>query len=152
MDKPDLEHAFTVHGRLDPVVTVGQTPQGLRRMVPIADGRFEGPAMRGTVLPGGADWQVVRADGVTEPEAFYLLRTDDGVVIQVHNRGVRHGPEEVMQRLVAGEAVDPSEYYFRTSMVLHAPEGPYDWLNRNVFVCTAARRAAEIEIWVYRVT
>ena len=95
-------------------------------------------------VPGGADWQYVRADNVTVVEARYLLRTDDDVLIEVHNRGIRHGPAETMKRLAAGESVDPGEYYFRATPVLSAPAGKYEWLNRSLFVCSGARYATAI--------
>ena len=112
----------------------------------------DGPALHGQVLGGGADWQYVRNDGVTVAEATYLLRTHDGVLIQVRNRGLRHGPAEVVQRLMEGDDVDPGEYYFRTSPTFLVPPGAYDWLNRDVFVATGARHARAIELWFYRVT
>lgn len=149
--KPELELLFEANVALQPAIVVGDTPQGLRRVVPISGGRFEGATMRGEVLPGGADWQFVRADGVTELEALYLLRTDDGVVVQVHNRGIRHGPPEVMQRMAAGEAVDPSAYYFRAVPVFSAPAGRYDGLNRSVFLCTGGRYTDAVRLWFYRV-
>ena len=149
--KPDLQLLFEVRGALDAAVVVGETPVGLKRVVPILGGTFSGPEMRGTIVPGGADWQYVRADGVTVVEARYLLRTDDEVLIEVHNRGIRHGPAETMKRLAAGESVDPSEYYFRATPVLTAPAGKYEWLNRNLFVCTGARYATAITLWIYRI-
>ena len=149
--KPDLQLLFEVRGALDAVVVVGETPVGLKRVVPILGGTFSGPEMRGTIVPGGADWQYVRPDGVTVVEARYLLRTDDEVLIEVHNRGIRHGPAETMKRLAAGESVDPSEYYFRATPVLTAPAGKYEWLNRNLFVCTGARYATAITLWIYRI-
>ena len=124
--KPDLQLLFEVRGALDAAVVVGETPVGLKRVVPILGGTFSGPEMRGTIVPGGADWQYVRPDGVTVVEARYLLRTDDEVLIEVHNRGIRHGPAETMKRLAAGESVDPSEYYFRATPVLTAPAGKYE--------------------------
>ena len=148
--KPDLQLLFEVRGALDAAVVVGETPVGLKRVVPILGGTFSGPEMRGTIVPGGADWQYVRPDGVTVVEARYLLRTDDEVLIEVHNRGIRHGPAETMKRLAAGESVDPSEYYFRAAPVLTAPAGKYEWLNRNLFVCTGARYATAITLWIYR--
>ena len=150
--KPDLEFVFGVQARLGELVTIGDTPEGLRRMIPILDGTFDGPRLHGDVLGGGADWQFVRNDRVTVAEATYLLRTHDGVLIQVRNRGFRHGPAEVIQRLAEGDAVDPAEYYFRTSPWFLVPPGPYDWLNRDVFVATGARHARAIELWFYRVT
>jgi Protein of unknown function (DUF3237) len=149
--KPDLQLLFEVRAALDAPVVVGDTPVGLKRVVPILGGTFSGPEMRGTIVPGGADWQYVRPDGVTVVEARYLLRTDDEVLIEVHNRGIRHGPAETMQRLAAGESVDPSEYYFRATPVLTAPAGKYEWLNRNLFVCAGARCATAITLWIYRI-
>jgi len=149
--QPDLQLLFEARGVLDASMVVGQTPEGLKRVVPILGGTFEGPRMRGTLVSGGADWQYVRSDGVTVVEARYLLRTDDDVLIEVHNRGLRHGPEETMRRLAAGEHVDPREYYFRAAPSLSAPAGKYDWLNKSLFLCTGARFATAINLWVYQV-
>jgi hypothetical protein len=149
--KPELEFVFELKGTLDPAHSVGSTPQGMRRMVPITGGAFEGPKLRGSIVPGGADWQVMRNDGVSELEALYLLRTHDDVLIQVRNRGLRHGPDSVMQRLFAGEPVDPREYYFRAVPSFSAPAGAYEWLNRSLFLCSGARQANSIQLWVYRV-
>ena len=80
------------------------------------------------------------------------IETDDGALIQIRNKGLRHGPVEVMRRLVAGEDVDPSEYYFRTVPEFIAPDGPYEWLNRSIFICSGARYANSIKLWVWRVT
>ena len=150
--QPALELAFEVHATLAPVLSVGETPQGMRRVIPITGGRFEGPKLKGEVVPGGADWQFDRPDGVTELEALYLLRTQDGAHIQVHNRGLRHGPAEVMSRLRAGAAVAPEEYYFRATPSFSAPAGRYEWLNRSLFLCTGARYADAVRLWMYRVT
>jgi hypothetical protein len=149
--KPDLQLLLEVRAVLDAAVVVGNTPVGLKRVVPILSGTFSGPDVRGTVVPGGADWQYVRADDVTVVEARYLLRTDDDVLIEVHNRGIRHGPAETMKRLAAGESVDPSEYYFRATPVLTAPAGKYEWLNRHLFVCSGARYATAITLWIYQI-
>ena len=107
--------------------------------------------MRGRVLPGGADWQLVRPDGVAELEALYVLETDDGARIHVHNRGGRFGPPDVMQRLGRGEAVDPGSYYFRAVPVFEAPPGPYEWLNRGIFICSGARYPNGVVLRMYRV-
>ncbi|HSD74668.1 MAG TPA: DUF3237 domain-containing protein [Steroidobacteraceae bacterium] len=149
--KPELEFVFELRGTLAPAHAIGPTPQGARRMVPITGGSFEGPRLRGSIMPGGADWQVLRGDGVSELEALYLLRTHDDVLIQVRNRGLRHGPEAVMQRLFAGEPVDPREYYFRAVPSFAAPAGAYEWLNRSIFLCSGARQANSIQLWMYRV-
>ncbi len=149
--QPQLEFVFELNGLLEPTIVIGETPHGLRRMVPITGGSFEGKSLRGAVLGGGADWQRVRSDGVAELHALYLLMTDDGVRIQVENHGIRHGSEAVMQRLAAGEPVDPSEYYFRATPRFSAPAGKYDWLNRSLFLCTGSRAALGLRLWFYRV-
>jgi hypothetical protein len=130
---------------------IGETPDGSRRIIPILSGQVDGPGIRGQILGGGSDWQVLRTDGVTVADATYAIRTDDGAVIQIRNRGLRHGPADVMQRLADGEAVDPAAYYFRTVPEFIAPIGPYDWLNRSIFVCTGARYPASIRLWVWRI-
>ena len=150
--KPDLDFVFGLKARLGEMVVIGESPEGLRRMIPIVDGAFDGVNIRGEVLGGGADWQYVRSDGVTIAEAIYLLKANDGTLIQIRNRGVRHGSPEVIQRLTEGEHVDPAEYYFRASPTFLVSPGPHDWLNKNVFVATGARYAREIELWFYRVT
>jgi hypothetical protein len=141
IQSPELrtELLFTVTVTVDPIVELGPSALGERRLVPILSGSFAGPRMRGEVLTGGIDWQLFRADNVTEIEAHYQLRTDDGVLIRVINRGFRYGPPAVMKRLAAGEPVDPSEYYFRAAPVIEAPTGRYDFLNRALFVSTGER-------------
>ena len=94
----------------------GQTPVGHRRVINIVGGTFSGDGFTGVVLPGGADWQIIRSDGVAMLDARYTLRTDDGALVQVTSQGLRHGPPEVIARLARGEDVDPREYYFRTAM------------------------------------
>jgi len=149
--EPALEFVCELTASVSAPLVVGQTPAGLRRVVDILEGSFEGPLLRGTIMPGGADWQILRTDGVAELHAHYILKTDDGVLIQVRNRGLRHGPEEVLRRIADGETVDPSEYYFRTAPVFEAPDGPYAWLNRSVFIATAERQAASVKVRIFRV-
>jgi hypothetical protein len=150
--KPELSVLLEVRATLEAPIVVGDVPEGARRVVPISGGTFAGPRLRGTLVPGGADWQYLRHDGVTIVEAQYLLRTDDGVIIQVINHGMRHGPEAVMRRLGAGERVDPAEYYFRATPRLSAPAGPYEWLNRRIFVCSGARYPDAVMLWFYEVS
>jgi len=149
---PGYEFVCELNARLEPPIVIGATPAGLKRVVPITGGRVEGPLLRGTGLPGGADWQYQRSDGVWVLEAIYLVRTDDGVTIQVRNRGLRHGAPAVMQRLAAGEPVDPSEYYFRATPSFDAPAGRHEWLNRGIFVCTGVRYPDAVKLWFWRVT
>jgi Protein of unknown function (DUF3237) len=119
---------------------------GRRRIIPITGGRFHGERLSGRVLPGGADWQVIRPDGVADLDARYTLETGDGALIYVRNKGYRHGPEDVIRRLATGEAVDPKLYYMRTTPWFETGDPRYAWLNRIVCVGTGARLAAGVEL------
>ena len=130
---------------------LGVTPQGRRRIIGITGGRFAGERLSGRVLAGGADWQVIRPDGVADLDARYTLETSDGALIYVRNRGYRHGSPETMRRLAAGEAVDPSLYYMRTTPRFETGDARYAWLNRIICVATGARRPAAVELEVFEV-
>jgi Protein of unknown function (DUF3237) len=149
---PSLRLLYTSSIEVDPPMLVGKTHYGERRIIHIKRGVFAGPRLSGKVLPGGADWQVMRTDGITELEARYTLETDDGSLIYVLNRGIRRGPKEVMERLARGEQVDPSEYYFRTTPVFETGAPKYQWLHGLVAVATGERRAKEVVITVYEIT
>jgi hypothetical protein len=148
---PTTEFAFDLQATVDTPQEVGDTPTGKRRFIPITGGRFAGPRLKGIVMPGGADAQVIRPDGVTDLVARYTLKAEDGTLIYVVNRGLRHGPPEIMQRLMRGEAVDPASYYFRTTPSFEVAAGPHDWLNRSIFVGIGARYAAEVHVRYFRV-
>ena len=102
-------------------------------------GTFQGERLRGTVLPGGADWIIVRGDGATTLDVRLVLETDDKALIGMTYRGMRHGPAAVMERLNRGEMVDPSEYYFRTAITFETAAAKYDWLNRIIAIGTGRR-------------
>ncbi len=153
MITPALEFVYEAEAALGVPIPIGDTADGTRRIIPIfAGGRVDGPLIKGELMGNAADWQLTRPDGVTVADALYAIHTDDGVVIQIRNKGLRHGPPAVMARLAAGEEVDPADYYFRTIPEFIAPIGRYDWLNRSVFVCSGARYAQSIKLWVWRVT
>lgn len=118
---------------------IGATPNGNRRIGLVAGGTFEGARLNGTVLPGGADWIMTRPDGSTTLDVRLVLQTDDGATIGMTYRGMRHGPPAVMERLNAGQNVDPSEYYFRTAVAFETAAPRYDWLNRIIAVGTGRR-------------
>ena len=150
--RPGLEFLYAASAQLADPIQIGQTADGMRRIIPILSGMVEGPGIRGHILGGGSDWQLLRPDGVTVADATYAIETDDGAVIQIRNRGLRHGPADVMARLAGGEPVDPSGYYFRTVPEFIAPVGPYEWLNSSIFICSGARYSDSIRLWVWRVT
>jgi hypothetical protein len=119
---------------------LGESPLGRRRIINITGGTFHGARLSGKVLPGGADWQVIRADGVADLDARYTLETSDGALIYVRNHGYRHGPADVLKKLASGEDVDPSLYYMRTTPLFETGDQRYAWLNRLVCVGTGARK------------
>jgi hypothetical protein len=121
---------------------VGAVPYGTRRTAPLTGGHFEGPRLRGTVLPGaGADWLLLRADGVLELDLRATLQTDDGALISMRSFGLRHGPADVIAALGRGETVDPASYYFRTTPRFETSHSRYAFLNRLVAVASGDRRA-----------
>ncbi|WP_338244430.1 DUF3237 domain-containing protein [Aurantiacibacter hainanensis] len=124
--EPGLELLYRSVVTLGEVIPVGETPRGTRRIIPITGGTFEGPEMRGEILPMGWDWQLDRSDGCTDIIADYFLRTDDGVVVNVVNTGTLCMP--------APGAPPPPPV--RTSPVFEAPLGDYDWLTRGAYVGT----------------
>lgn len=148
---PSLEHVFTVHVDLAAPLVVGRTPAGERRIINIVGGRVAGPRLGGVVLPGGADWQIVHADGTAALEARYTLRTDDGALVYVRNTGIRRGPAAVLARLAAGEPVDPASYYFRTAPRFETGSERHAWLTESLFVATARREPARVLLDVFRV-
>lgn len=121
---------------------VGAVPHGARRIAPIGGGVFDGPRLRGTVLPGGsADWLLLRADGVLEMDLRVTLRTDDGALISMRSFGMRHGPPDVIAAIGRGEPVDPAAYYFRTTPRFQTAHPAYVFLNRLLAVASGDRRA-----------
>lgn len=131
---------------LAPILTLGETPNGLRRIIHIVGGHFEGERMKGVVLQGGADWQIVRANGTAILNTRYLLQTQDGALIYVQNDGVRRGPPNVLAQLARGEAVDPALYYMRTTPKFETADPRYLWLNDVVAVGSGIRQADAVVI------
>jgi hypothetical protein len=138
---PKTEVVYEALFDLEPVMMLGQGPLGERRIIPIAGGVFAGPRIKGKVLPGGADRQLVRKDGAKMLNALYELQADDGAVITVNNR------------VLIDKRPDGAPYVF-SSIDITAPEGPYDWLNHLVFVGTLHGMAPKpnVLIRVYSLT
>jgi len=131
---------------VDAIIDLG----GGRRMVPITGGTVCG-AHPGTILPGGADWQEVLADGSLDIAARYILQLHDGLV-DVDSRGLRHAAPEVLARLDRGEAVGRSDYYFRTAIRLRTSSSHLTYLNNLLLVSVGERRARSVHLDVYRLT
>ena len=148
---PRLERLCRATVEIGEPIVVGDTPLGRRRIIPIIGGRVEGPRLEGVVLPGGADWQIVRGDGGATLEARYTVRTADGALIYVRNVGWRRGPPDVLARLGRGEPVDPATYYFRTTPRFETGAPRYAWLNDLIAVGSAVRRPEAVILDFYAV-
>jgi len=131
--------------------TLGDTPYGSRLIFQFDSGNFEGPKLKGTVVPGGGGTALTRHDDVLEIEARLTLVTDDNEKIYVTWKGLRHGPKEVIDRVNRGEIVDPGTYYFRTTPYFETGSQKYAWLNRICTIATGARNASGRTIQVFQV-
>jgi len=147
--RPALEQAFRASIAVAAPRTLGQTPQGNRRIIDITGGEVSGPRLTGRILPGGADWQIVRADGVAVVEARYTIEVEGGALVYVQNFGYRHGPADVIARLYLGEEVDPARYYFRSTPRFETAAPELDWLNRTIFVCSGVRARERVILDFY---
>ncbi|NUP07447.1 MAG: DUF3237 domain-containing protein [Polyangiaceae bacterium] len=131
---------MTLRVELGAAQKIGRAPHGTRTTVPILGGTFEGPRLRGKVLPGGGDWTLLREDGVLELDLRVTLQTDDGALVLMRSFGLRHGPADVIAAIARGESVDPASYYFRTLPRFETGNGRYAFLNRLLAVSTGERR------------
>lgn len=148
LQPPTVEPFCTLEVELGPVMDLGLGRWGQRRIIPIVGGRVTG-RLSGTVLDLGADWQSVTHDGVAELDARYAFTTADGALIEIVNRGFRHGPSDVMQQLASGAPTPPESYYMRSTARLESGHPDYQWVNRMVFVGTGAREASTVQIDLY---
>ena len=142
---------FTIRCELANIVDLGPAPFGHRRVVNILGGSVTGAKLTGRVLPGGADWQIVAADGCLDIHARYTIESDAGSLIQVDSKGLRAGPPEVLARLGRGEEVDPSLYYFRTVMRFETADPSTEWMNRILAIAKGAREKNAVRLDVYEV-
>ncbi len=150
---PKLDLLYRASIAVDNPQLFGPTPQaaGERRIINITGGEFDGARLKGKVLPGGADWQIIRADGVAQLEARFTMQTDNGALLYVKNFGFRHGPPEVIARLFSGEVVDPAHYYFRMTPLIETGDARYAWLNSLILVGSGMRTKDRVIYDVYAV-
>jgi hypothetical protein len=149
--KPQLEAMFRASVAVGAPRSLGRTPLGERRIIDITGGEVSGPKLAGRILPGGADWQIVRDDGTTVLEARYTIEAQDGALIYVQNFGYRHGPPELLMRIARGEDVDPALYYFRAAPTFETAAPEHAWLNRTIAVCTGVRTRERVILDFYAV-
>lgn len=149
---PRLVHAFDVIARVDAPVEIGETPLGARRLIPILGGTVSGPRLTGTLIPGGVDYQIIRADGLADIHARYAIETPEGARVYVENTGIRHGPPEAMARLRRGEPVDPALIYFRATPKFETADPALAWMMRAIFLCSGARFPDRVVLRMFEVT
>lgn len=146
---PALEHFADLRVEVGVPQVLGQSPRGVRRMVPITGGEAIGHGWRARVLPGGSDFQLIVSDTLSELDARYGLETDAGDLVYVQNHAVRAAPPEVMGKLLRGEPVDPSQVYFRCSPRFETASPALNWINERMFVGAGARHPAEVVMRFY---
>jgi hypothetical protein len=149
---PTLGFVLEASVKLGPPQLIGRTAKGIRRIVPILGGSFEGPELRGTVLNGGADWQMIYDSGYMELDARYTLETDAGGLIYVNNLGFRHGPPELAARFARGEAVDMSQFRAGGKVTLESGSPGLQWMNTRMFIAKTSRSASAISLDFYAVS
>jgi Protein of unknown function (DUF3237) len=152
LPNPALTRVFRLEATLGEPLDLGDIAHARRRIVPLTGGTFTGPELSGTLLPGSsADWQIVLPDGTALGDIRYTLQTDDGALLYVQARGVRHGSADVLARLARGEDVDPSQYTFRTSTQIETAAPGLEWLNKGVFISVGARQRGGVIYETYLV-
>lgn len=156
---PSLQHVFDlviqVAAPMEVGDTLGATGRGKRRVIPILGGQLSGltvngVAMKGQVLPGGADFQVIVSPTVADLEARYMLELDGGQRIYIVNRALRRAPAEITAKLARGEPVDPALVYFRSTPTFEVAAPELEWMTESLFVGTGCRRPDRVELSVFR--
>jgi hypothetical protein len=148
---PALRFAFAIKAKVAAIQDLGKTARGHRRIIDILGGEVQGPRLTGEILPGGADWQIVRPDGTIEVVARYTIRSAEGSLIYVQNEGLRVAGPEILARMSRGEAVPVGSYHFRTAPRFETADLSLKWLERATFVGVAARAPDRVAIGFHEV-
>lgn len=146
---PALEFLATLQVHVTAPLEIGATPTGQRRVIPLSGGQVDGPHLKGTILPGGADFQSVRSPTFTDIHARYIIETQEGERIYVENTGIRVASAGDIAALVRGEPVDPARVYFRTQPRFETAAPAWQWLHDHLFVGTGARYPDRVELNFY---
>jgi hypothetical protein len=147
---PELIHVADLSVRIAPPIEIGRIAGNLRRMIPIEAGEVLGPKLFGKIMPGGADYQMLRSDGVSELEARYVIELKEGGLVYVENRGIRFGPPLLLEKIRRGEPVDPALIYFRSTPRFETAAPGYEWLMQHVFICSGARYPDRVELRIFQ--
>jgi len=152
LSPPTLEHLCDLAVTIAAPIEVGQTPAGLRRMIPITGGTVTGPHMNGRVLPGGADFQLIWSNGTqAHLDARYVMELDDGSRVWVHNTALRVASAENALRIMQGVRVDPAAVYFRCQPQFETAAPQWGWLHDSQFIGTGERAPDGVFLSFYRV-
>jgi len=153
LPEPRLDLIYRLEATVGDPQDVGEISAGHRRIVPLTGGTFSGPRLRGSLRPGAsADWQVILPDGTALGDIRYTLETEQGHLLYVQSRSVRHGSPEVLGRLARGEDVGADEYTFRTSVTIETGASELDWLNKGIFIGVGGRQPGGVIYEVYLVS
>jgi hypothetical protein len=145
-------HLFTITIALHPVIEMGDTPAGKRRVFAVSGGEFAGDKIRGSIMPViGSDLLLVRTDGSTQLDVRMLLKTDDDALVLMTYRGVRHASDEVNARIEHGEQVSGTDYYLRTAPFFETSSPIYSWINKIVAVGVGERRGNSVVYEVFEI-
>ena len=138
-EAPGVEFVFEIRAKIGEAYQCGENAFGVRNIIPIIGGDFSGPAAKGEIIPGGADYQLVEKEtGRTQLEAIYSIRTDDGINIHVRNVGILNN--------------GPDGFYFRTAPKFEAPrDSRLGWLNDAIFICVPGFGDGYISLKMWKV-
>jgi hypothetical protein len=147
----ETKYVFSLAIKIGAPILAGDLGHCVRRIIPILGGEVFGPGIKGAILPVGADFQVIRPNGLTELEAKYTFEMADGAIVYIENIGIRFGPKELLDRIAKGEAVDPAQIYFRSVPKFETGSDKYRWLMEHLFIGVGARHPDRVEIDVHQV-
>lgn len=144
-------YVFSLTIKVGTPIEAGDFGHGQRRVIPILGGELTGEGMHGTIREGGADYQIIRPDGLTELEAKYAIEMDDGAIVYIENIGIRFGPKDALDRIRRGEPVDPALIYFRSVPRFETGAPAYRWLMQALFIGVGSRHPDRVELEVHQV-
>jgi hypothetical protein len=147
-----LEPLCRLNVEVGPIVSLGMTPYGERRVVQIMGGEMTGDGMSGQVVAGGADWQVMRSDGVLDIDAHYMIRMSGGELVEIRSQGYRHAPPDIMAKMARGEAVPRDAYSFRAVIRFQTGGASFAQLNRTIAIAQGEREPGRVILMVDAVT
>lgn len=151
MSELKSEFVFEYDGEVEFPEVFAPSNAGTRMFYYLKGGTLEGPQIKGTLLPGGGDWPLMRSDGPAEIDARFVIKTDDNELIYAYYRGIMVMSPEIAMRVQSGEKVDPSEYYMRTTPIFETGSEKYAWLNQGIFVSVGTFELGRVSYKVYKI-